>query len=76
MYLTKFPQSSLGPFLNAPDSEDDNFYSIDSGIHCFTSAGSEVEVKDQQIQTEISETAAEHKHVQAGSVTSPPTSMC
>jgi len=27
------------------------FYRTDSGIHCFTSAGSEVEVKDQQIQT-------------------------
>jgi len=27
-------------------------------IHCFTSAGSEVEVKDQKIQTEISETVA------------------
>jgi len=52
------------------------FYSTASGVHCFTSAGSEVEVKDQQIQTEISETAAEHKHMQAGSVTSPPTSMC
>jgi len=27
-------------------SKDDNFYSTDSGIYCFTSAGSEVEVKD------------------------------
>jgi len=33
-------------------------------------------VKDQQIQTEISEIVAEHKHVQTGSVTSPPTSIC
>ena len=31
----------------------------------FSAAGSEVEVNDQQIQTEIIET--EHKHVQAGS---------
>ena len=57
-------------------SEDNNYYSTDSGIHCFTSAGWEVEVKDQQIQTEISETVAGQKHMQTGSVTSPPTSMC
>jgi len=40
-------------------------FSTDTGIFCFTAAGLEVEVNDQQIQTEIIET--EHKHVQAGS---------
>jgi len=40
-------------------------FSTDTGILCFTAAGLEVEVKDQQIQTEIIE--IEHKHVQAGS---------
>ena len=41
------------------------YFSTDTGIFCFTAAGLEVEVNDQQIQTEIIET--EHKHVQAGS---------
>lgn len=44
------------------------------GTHFSTAAGSEVEMKDQQIQTETSET--EHKDVQVGSITSPPESVC
>jgi len=44
-------------------------------VHCFISAGSEVEVKEQKIQTEINETVAGQKHVQTGSVTSPLTSI-
>ena len=39
-------------------------FNTDTGIY-FTAAGSEVEVNDRKIQTEIIET--EHKHVQAGS---------
>ena len=40
----------------------DNFH----GTHFFPAAGSELEMKDKQIQTETSET--EHKDVQVGSI--------
>ena len=53
----------------------DNDHSTDSCTVCFTVAGSDrVEVKDQQMQTEIIET--EHKDVQVGSTTKQQGAYC